>query len=174
MHKPRGPVPPLVLWPAPVLEAPCTRVTAFGTEDLMGVIEELRIRLGSLPHGQKGWGLAAPQIGFSMAVSVIRIPSKAIDIVMCNPVITQKGMKVRVMEGCLSVPGFFHTIERRRSCTVVYQDEQGKQLTLKAKGLLAQVVQHEVDHLQGILMLEYVHERQARRRAKRCVEELAR
>lgn len=159
----------LTLWGDPLLEQAQLRVKEFGPT-LETLVANLFGRLG----GIQGYGLAAPQIGVNKAVAVIGMRDKngaPIKLVLCNPVITQKGKKVRVMEGCLSIPGFFHTIERRHSVTVEYQDEKGEQKRLNAKGLLAQVIQHEVDHLQGHLMIEYVHERQAKRRAQRLVDD---
>lgn len=162
----------LTLWGDPLLETPQERVTEFGLT-IEALVANLFGRLG----GIRGYGLAAPQIGVNKAVAVIGMrdeKGEPIKLVLCNPVITQKGKKVRIMEGCLSIPGFFHTIERRHSVTVEYQNEKGEQKRLNAKGLLAQVIQHEVDHLQGHLMIEYVHERQAKRAAKRLVDDARR
>jgi peptide deformylase len=166
----------LTLWGDPLLETMQNPVSDFGPE-LQELVANLFGRLGGL----HGYGLAAPQIGVNKRVAVIGMrqnsssgskkPGKPVKIVMCNPFITKKGQKVKVMEGCLSIPGFFHTIERRHSVTVSYEDENGKRQTLNAKGLLAQVIQHEVDHLDGIIMTSYVHERQAKRRAQRLVDD---
>jgi peptide deformylase len=169
-------VPILTLMGDPVLERVAGRVTDFG-EDLQKLVANLKARFNSLPYGQKGYGLAAPQISVSKAVAYIRCPeqvtkSKAVlhEFVMVNPVITQRGKWVRVMEGCLSIPKFFHTIDRRYSVTVMYKDETGTVRKQNAKGLLAQVIQHECDHLAGTLITTYVKERQGRRLAQRCVD----
>jgi peptide deformylase len=166
-------VPTLRLWGDPVLETLCEKVDDFGA-DLQKLVADLKARLGALPYSQKGYALAAPQIGEPKAVAYVRCPeqvtkAKAVlhEFVMVNPAIVRKGKKIRVMEGCLSIPHFFHTIERRHDLTVVYKDETGVVRSLNAKGRLAQVIQHEVDHLLGTLMVNHVKERQGRRLAER-------
>jgi peptide deformylase len=172
-------VPQLRLWGEPILEYPGDRLTdedfaGEARKDLDRLVADLKARLAALPHGQKGFGLAAPQIGVSRAVAYVKCPeqvtkAKAVlhEFVMVNPAIVRKGKKIRVMEGCLSIPHFFHTIERRHDLTVVYKDETGVVRSLNAKGRLAQVIQHEVDHLLGTLMVNHVKERQGRRLAER-------
>jgi peptide deformylase len=163
-------VPKLTLWGDPVLETLCERVDDFGS-DLQQLVSDLKARFGALPHGQKGYALAAPQIGVPKAVAYVHCPDDKKNVlhefVMVNPTISRKGKKIRVMEGCLSIPHFFHTIERRYDLTVVYKDETGSVRSINATGRLAQVIQHEVDHLHGTLMITHVKERQARRAAER-------
>jgi peptide deformylase len=166
-------VPTLRLWGDPVLETLCEKVDDFGA-DLQKLVADLKARLGALPYSQKGYALAALQIGEPKAVAYVRCPeqvtkAKAVlhEFVMVNPAIVRKGKKIRVMEGCLSIPHFFHTIERRHDLTVVYKDETGVVRSLNAKGRLAQVIQHEVDHLHGTLLISHVRERQGRRLAER-------
>lgn len=165
------PVPHLVLMGNPVLEQVAERVTDFG-EPLQKLVADLKARLNNLPYDQKGYGLAAPQLGISKAVAWVSVPDGKVrhEFVMVNPVITQRGKRIRLMEGCLSIPKFFHTIERRYSVTVMYKDETGAIRKQNAKGLLAQVIQHECDHLVGTLIVTYVKERQGRRLAQRCVD----
>lgn len=172
-------VPQLRLWGEPILEYPGDRLTdedfaGEARKDLDRLVADLKARLAALPHGQKGFGLAAPQIGVSRAVAYVKCPeqvtkAKAVlhEFVMVNPHIVRKGKRVRVMEGCLSIPHFFHSIERRYDITAAYRDETGAVRSINAKGLLAQVIQHEVDHLNGTLMISHVKERQGRRKAER-------
>jgi peptide deformylase len=163
-------VPTLRLWGDRVLETVAERVVDFGA-DLQQLVADLKARLGALPHNQKGYALAAPQIGVAKAVAYVRCPDERKKVlhefVMVNPHIVRKGKRVRVMEGCLSIPHFFHSIERRYDITAVYRDETGAVRSINAKGLLAQVIQHEVDHLHGTLLISHVKERQGRRKAER-------
>lgn len=175
---PMGRVPQILLWGDPRLTFPSYRVTAgeIGKEPLEQLIANLKTRLGAPGHGQKGWALAAPQIGEQKAVCYVNVPTDkgrmGFEGAMINPTIVQRGKRVHVTEGCLSIPGFFHTIERRHSVTCLYTDEYGNHKEIKAKGLLAQVIQHEIDHLFGTLIIKHVKERQARRRAERLIKEL--
>lgn len=101
----------------------------------------------------EGIGLAAPQIDQSIRLAVIEIEGK--QTVMINPKITSYSReKILFEEGCLSLPGEFYLIERSERITVRYEDEQGKEVKRRASGLFAIVVQHEVDHLDGILIAD--------------------
>lgn len=104
-------------------------------------------------HAADGLGLAAPQINRSLRLCVIEIDSQRF--VLGNPKITAFSKdKILFEEGCLSLPGQFLLIERSEKVTVRYEDEHGSERKLKAHGLLAVAVQHEVDHLDGILIVD--------------------
>lgn len=97
-----------------------------------------------------GLGLAAPQVGEPVRLFVIELDYDLY--VMINPVIKNFSKdKVEMEEGCLSFPGVFRQIKRSKKVTVSYWDQAGKKQTLKARGLLARAIQHEYDHLDGIL-----------------------
>lgn len=101
----------------------------------------------------EGIGLAAPQINQSIRLAVIEIEGDRT--VMINPKITSYSReKILFEEGCLSLPGEFFLIERSERVTVRYQDEDGKEVKKRASGLFAIVIQHEVDHLDGILIAD--------------------
>lgn len=101
----------------------------------------------------EGIGLAAPQIGHSIRLAVIEAEGK--QTVMINPKITSYSReKILFEEGCLSLPGEYFLIERSERVTVRYEDEFGKEVKKRASGLFAIVVQHEVDHLDGILIAD--------------------
>ena len=107
-----------------------------------------------------GIGLAAIQIGVPKRIIVIDI-SKAENTkeprYFVNPVIKNRNEKKSIYEeGCLSVPDQFAEIERPNSCEVEYLDYNGKKQLLKAEGLLATCIQHEMDHLEGILFIDYL------------------
>ncbi|MFA6106987.1 MAG: peptide deformylase [Patescibacteria group bacterium] len=99
-----------------------------------------------------GAGLAAPQIGQGLRLAVIN--TKDGPLIIFNPEITKKSLtKEWGEEGCLSVPGFFGEVRRHKKITCEYFNEKGEKKTIKAEGLLARVIQHETDHLDGILFI---------------------
>ena len=107
-----------------------------------------------------GIGLAAVQVGILKRLVVIDISKgeeKKQPIFLINPQIIHRSKKTSVYEeGCLSLPGQFAEIERPAECTIKYIDYNGKEKDLKANGLLATCIQHEVDHLNGILFIDYL------------------
>jgi len=111
-------------------------------------------------YAAPGIGLAAVQIGVPKRIIVMDISkdeNKKEPRYFVNPVIKNKNKeKARYEEGCLSVPDQFAEIERPRTCEVEYLDYNGKKQLLKAEGLLATCIQHEMDHLEGILFIDYL------------------
>lgn len=106
-----------------------------------------------------GIGLAAPQIGASQRFFVVDTRRPGEKMAFINPVILETSQElVPHEEGCLSIPGLFCEVMRPESITVQAQDVTGKPFTLKASGLLARVIQHEYDHLEGILFIDRVDE----------------
>ena len=107
-----------------------------------------------------GIGLAAIQVGILKRLVVIDISKGEEEkkpIFLINPKIIHRSKKTSVYEeGCLSLPGQFAEIERPAECTLKYIDYDGKEKELKADGLLATCIQHEVDHLNGILFIDYL------------------
>ena len=109
-----------------------------------------------------GIGLAANQVGADKSiividVSVIEGNEEIKPIVFINPKITKRSeKKVKIEEGCLSIPDVRAEIERPESVTIVFKDTEFKEKTLHAEGLLARVIQHEYDHLQGILFTDLI------------------
>lgn len=105
-----------------------------------------------------GLGLAAPQVGIPLRVIVIELPGKE-PFALINPEVVRRSGEREVLEGCLSVPGYRGDIKRSLSVTVKGQNRQGKQMRMKAKELLAQVLEHEMDHLNGILYIDHLESR---------------
>lgn len=104
----------------------------------------------------KGIGLAAPQIGDSKQIIVVKGQRK--NYAFLNPKILKKSRKQMVdEEGCLSLPGIFCKVKRPYGVEVVAQTPQGKPIRIAAKGLSARIFQHEIDHLQGILIIHRVN-----------------
>ena len=111
-------------------------------------------------YAANGIGLAAIQIGVPKRIIVMDIskdPEKKEPIYFVNPIIKKKNpKKVTYEEGCLSVPNQFAEIDRPSKCDVEYLDYNGKKNFLHTEGLLATCIQHEIDHLEGILFIDYL------------------
>jgi len=103
----------------------------------------------------KGVGLAAPQVGVSLRVVVLQMPGEE-PVAVINPEIVKRAGEREVTEGCLSIPGYAGDIKRSVSVTVKGRDRQGKTIRIKATGLMAQVLEHELDHLNGILYIDHI------------------
>ena len=111
-------------------------------------------------YAAPGIGLAAVQIGILKRLIVIDISKeneKKNPLFLINPKVNFKSTKTSVYEeGCLSLPGYFAEIERPAECNISYLDYNGKKKDLEASGLLATCIQHEIDHLDGILFIDYL------------------
>lgn len=105
---------------------------------------------------ENGVGLAAPQVGILRRAIVLDIGEGPIK--MINPVISSEKGKIIEAEGCLSVPGRSGTVQRPESIRVEYTDIDGKETSIKAEGLMARAICHEVDHLNGILYIDKIIE----------------
>lgn len=113
-------------------------------------------------YARDGIGLAAPQI--DLPLQIITIATKDEELVLLNPKIVWRSRKTNSMEeGCLSLPGYFEEIERAEKVKVKGIDKHGKKIIIKASGMLARVLQHEVDHLQGILIKNRADEQKQKR-----------
>ena len=104
-------------------------------------------------HAAPGVGLAAPQIGIHLRVIVIGLPEQE-DIALINPTIVRRSGERLVSEGCLSVPGYVGEVKRAVSVTVKGRDQNGKETRIKADELLSQVLEHEINHLNGVLYID--------------------
>ena len=110
-------------------------------------------------YAAEGVGLAAEQIGRTEAVLVIDVPKEdacgvPMPLVVINPVIRELEGEQCGQEGCLSFPGIYVQVKRAEKATVDYLDVDGKQVTIEATGLLSRALQHEVDHLNGVLLID--------------------
>jgi peptide deformylase len=136
--------------PEPVLRQKAKRIRAID-----GSIKKLAGDMVETMHSASGVGLAAPQVGVSLRLIVIGIPGEE-DIVLVNPQIVRRKGERLVNEGCLSVPGYVGQIKRAESVRAKGQDLDGKEIRIKADGLLAEALEHEVDHLNGVLYIDYL------------------
>jgi peptide deformylase len=139
-------------YPDPRLKTKAAPVVAF-TPDIKKLADDMAETMYKAP----GIGLAATQVDVHKRVVVIDITDERNDLhVFVNPVITKKEGEALGEEGCLSVPGIYDDIKRAERITVKAQDVTGKTFELKADGLLAVCIQHELDHLEGKVFVEYL------------------
>lgn len=136
----------------PVLRRATREVEAFD-EDLAAFVSDLLETM----YTAEGVGLAAPQVGDGRRVTVIDVSelrdgSEAI--VLVNPVIVERRGSVESEEGCLSIPGVAETVERAAEVAVEYRDPTGQPRKIEGGALLARALQHEIDHLDGILFID--------------------
>jgi peptide deformylase len=146
--------------PDPVLRQKAHKVRAFN-DDLQQLIDDMVETMRVAP----GVGLAAPQVSVSRRVIIVEYgegsedpdtPSKPPKLrILVNPKITRESRQIETgSEACLSIPGYFGEVPRPISVTVEGQDRHGKSVKLKAKNWLGRIIQHEIDHLNGILFID--------------------
>jgi peptide deformylase len=135
--------------PDPVLRQKAKRVTRIDNS-IQKLIDDMIDTLRAEPNRA---GLAAPQVGVLLRVVVIELPEQEL-ITMINPEIIKKEGERIVQEGCLSIPGYFGEIKRAVTVKVKAKDRYGKQFRLKAQELLAQALEQEIEHLDGILYID--------------------
>jgi peptide deformylase len=144
----------------PVLKTRAARVKEFD-DALLRLTEEMLVTM----REREGVGLAANQVGRLRRVLVAGIEED--EYVLINPVIEARSDETEVLaEGCLSIPGIQVDVERPVAVTVSGQDAAGEELRFEAEGLLARVFQHEIDHLDGVLILDRT-DRESRKAALR-------
>jgi len=146
---------PIVKYPDPVLSTPGAAVSEFATPELRQLVEDMFASM----YAANGVGLAAPQIGRSQRLTVIDCSvgeDPAQKLVLINPEITRRAGKQTGEEGCLSIPGFRADVTRALSVTVRAQNVEGEWFEADGDELLARAIQHEVDHLNGILFISHL------------------
>jgi peptide deformylase len=145
---------PILVYGDARLEAPNAPVVSFD-ETLAVLVDDLFESGWKAP----GLGLAAPQIGVNLRLATVDLSvgkDAGQKIVLANPEIIHRSGKVSLEEGCLSFPGLFTNLSRPREITVRAQDMDGEWIELEASGLLAQAVCHEIDHLEGRLLVHHL------------------
>jgi len=151
---------PIHLFPDPILKQKSKRVRSIDNS-----IHRLIDDMLETMHSAGGVGLAAPQLGTLLRVIVIGIPGEE-DIALINPEIVRRTGERVVDEGCLSIPGFIGQIKRAELVRVKGRDQNGKEMRIKADQLLAQALEHEIDHLNGILYIDYLDSMDKLRKVK--------
>lgn len=160
---------PVVEWPEKVLETRAQYVTEFDAD-----FKKLVADMIETMHHARGIGLAANQVGVLKRVCVVKIGPIDLEdgeykknaalrnapydwegklFVLVNPVIKSREGKIKYEEGCLSFPELYEDVERARSIGVEYQDENGVKKTLQAQDLFSICIQHELDHLDGVVFV---------------------
>ncbi len=131
--------------------------------DIDGNIENLIKDMIEILEKKKGVGLAAPQISEKKRIFITKIPGDIVR-VFINPDILQTSQELELYEeGCLSIPGVWANVVRPHAITIQAWDNKGKVFRIDADGVLARVVQHEFDHLNGILFTDRLDEKQRER-----------
>jgi peptide deformylase len=142
---------PVKIYGCPVLREKSRLLTS--NELQKKEIKQLFLDMEKTMIEKDGIGLAAPQIGENIRVVVINTDDGSV--VLVNPKIIKKSFKKEIMEeGCLSLPEIFGLVKRSQNVNLVALDKNGKKIKFKAKGMFARVIQHEVDHLDGVLFID--------------------
>lgn len=141
---------PILLFGDPRLRQKAKRVRGVDSS-----VRRLADDLLETMRAASGVGLAAPQVGELLRVIVIELPEQE-PIVLINPEIVKRTGEREVVEGCLSFPGYWGRIKRSVAVTAKGYDLKGRLIRLKATELLAQCLEHEIDHLNGILYIDYL------------------
>jgi peptide deformylase len=137
--------------PDPILRRKAKRVVRIDAS-VQKLIDDMIDTLRADPNRA---GLAAPQVGVLLRVAVIELPEQGL-ITLVNPEIVKKEGERTVQEGCLSIPGYFGEIKRAVTVKVKAKDRHGKEFRLKAEGLLAQALEQEIEHLDGVLYIDHL------------------
>lgn len=158
---------PIVTFPDPRLRDTTSAISYFNKD-----IDELVNDMLDVMYDAHGVGLAGPQIGISKKIAVIDVtPNKSQQLVLINPEIIKASDTCLMHEGCLSVPGFADKVPRANQVTLKALDNNGQEYILEAEGLLAECIQHEIDHLNGRLYIDYLS-RFKRDRIKKKLEKI--
>ena len=131
------------------------RQKARRVKNIDGSIHRLVDDMLKTMHAAPGVGLAAPQVGISLRLAVIQLPEEE-EIVLINPQIARRAGETVGVEGCLSIPGYVADVQRAAKVTVKALDRDGKEIRLRGEDLLARVLQHEIDHLNGVLFIDHL------------------
>lgn len=149
----------------PILKAdnPILRQKAKRVPRIDARIQKLIDDMIDTMHAANGVGLAAPQVGVSLRLFVVQqyreendqlVPGEILTLI--NPEVVKTGGEQEVEEGCLSLPGYFGTFSRANTITVKGLNREGKPIRIKAEGFFAEAIQHEMDHLNGILFFDHL------------------
>lgn len=140
------PILPIVTYPNKILETKTKKVANVKSPEIKALVFDMLETL----EANKGLGLAANQVGKSLRLCVIKCEGKTY--ILINPKLKAKSWKKVVFEeGCLSFPGLYFPVKRHAQVAIEAQDRKGNKITLKADGMLSRALQHEIDHLDGII-----------------------
>ena len=137
----------LITIPNPILKQKCVPVTNFDSK-----LEEFVNDMFDTMHKYQGIGLAAPQVGILEQICICEYDDTSL--VLINPKITKKSKEVSSEEGCLSIPGQLFEVSRFEEIEVAAQNIKGEEISFYVGDMLAIVIQHEIDHLEGTLITD--------------------
>ena len=142
----------IVLFPNEILRTPAIEVEQI-TKETHKLINDMVETMYDAP----GIGLAAPQIGISQRIIVLDVGEEDNSLLkLINPEVVEASNQVPSEEGCLSIPGVRETVRRHNNVTVKANTPEGEEITIEAEGLLSFCLQHEIDHLDGVLFIDYL------------------
>lgn len=141
----------LIKYPNPILKKKCSPITIVGEEE-----EDLFRKMLKMMYLNRGIGLAAPQVGINKQMAVVDIGDKRL-LKLINPAVVEADGTEEMEEGCLSIPDVYIQVKRPKRIKVKSLDENGRETTLEASGLMARTVLHEIDHLKGRLIIDYLN-----------------
>ncbi|HHF99019.1 MAG TPA: peptide deformylase [Candidatus Aerophobetes bacterium] len=136
----------------PILRKICHPVEKIGKLE-----KQIFFQMAEVLFKSQALGIAAPQIGFSQRIIAVRTDGYLLQ--LANPFILEKEGESILTEGCLSIPEVFIKVPRFEKIKIQGLDETGKKRTVKVEGILARALQHEIDHLNGILIIDYATEK---------------
>ncbi len=149
----------IIIWPDTCLKRKSEVIKTFD-DDVRTLLDDMEQTM----RAANGAGLAAVQLGFPLRCITVLVestdpvkvgePRQCVKI--CNPVIVAREGKVQLMEGCLSLPGYFEKVERSKWVRVEAQDEYGAKMVIEGDGKLAHALQHEIEHLDGVVFVDHL------------------
>ncbi len=155
-----------------IIGDPVLREVATDVTDIDGALVKVAEGMVEAMYGADGLAVAAPQVGVQKRIVVYHLPEDPEPLTIVNPRIVEYGDDEWLYsEGCLSIPGLYWDITRPKTVHVVGLDLDGNEVSIEADELAARMYQHEIDHLDGVLMTERLDEDQ-KAEAKRAVREL--
>jgi len=145
---------PIVTFPNKVLREPAKLVTFPLTKE----VKKLSKDMVETVHNADGIGLAAPQVGKSLKVIVINLEKNGIPpLVLYNARVKAKRFKkIEIEEGCLSLPGVYGNVRRPKQVTIEAQNAEGEKIFITDDGWISRVAQHEIDHINGVLIIDLI------------------
>lgn len=159
------PVREIRCYPDPVLRRKAKRVPSVDHG-----IQELIDDMIETMHRAYGVGLSAPQVGVSLRIVVIQMPEEEL-VVLINPEVVKRSGEREIEEGCLSIPGYRGNVKRSLSVTVKARNREGKEFRIKRDEMLGQALEHELDHLNGILYIDRLVDKKTLHRVEHGEEE---
>ena len=132
------------------------RKVAEKVTDITAEVCKLSEDMAETMRAARGIGLAANQIGVALRIISLELEKEALPLILLNPEIVEAASEETAEEGCLSLPDFYEKVKRARQVLVKAITLEGKEFSLECEGLLARAFQHEIDHLNGILLVDHL------------------